>query len=282
MTDAATLAEQGFQTVFGHELVGELPNFVHRPYLVVTMADLWPRFEDQLTGPSLAGVHLVDTLELSELVALEERLPRAAAIIGLGGGQALDVAKFLAWTRRLPLFQVPTATTVNAPFGHRAGLRDEGRVRYLGWTVPEAVYIDFDVIGSAPPNLNRSGDRRRALLPHGTLRLAARRPARPVRGALAVRPGPGRRRRDRHGRRRRRARRDPRRARRLGSGPSSTPIAGAARRSTTPAGIRATSRASSTSSSTTSSGSPAATSSMASRSGWGSSRAPCCRTTSRR
>ena len=90
MTDAATLAKQGFRTVFGHELVGELPAFVHRPYLVVTMADLWPRFEQQLAGPSLAGVHEVETLELSDLVALEERLPRAAAIIGLGGGQALD------------------------------------------------------------------------------------------------------------------------------------------------------------------------------------------------
>jgi len=155
--DAAGLAAQGFRTVFGHELVGELPLFVHRPYIVVTMADLWPRFEAQLSGPWLAGVHLVDTLELSELVALEEGLPRAVSIVGLGGGQALDVAKFLAWTRRLPLFQVPTATTVNAAFGHRAGLRDEGRVRYLGWTIPEAVYIDFEVVRSAPPNLNRSG-----------------------------------------------------------------------------------------------------------------------------
>jgi glycerol-1-phosphate dehydrogenase [NAD(P)+] len=147
----------GFRTVFGRGLVGELPAFAHRPYLVVTMADLWPRFEEVLSGPDLAGVHLVETLELDELVALEPTLPRAASIIGLGGGQALDVAKFLAWTRRLPLFQVPTATTVNAPFGHRSGLRDHGRVRYLGWAVPEAVYIDFEVIRSAPPNLNRSG-----------------------------------------------------------------------------------------------------------------------------
>src|SRR4029450_3965203 len=158
MTDPATLARQGFRTVFGHELVGELPAFVHRPYLVVTMADLWPRFEQRLAGPSLVGVHEVEKLELSTLVGPRAApLPMAAAIIGLGGGQALDVAKFLAWTRRLPLFQVPTATTVNAPFGHRAGLRDEGRVRYLGWAIPEAVYIDFEVIRSAPPNLKRSG-----------------------------------------------------------------------------------------------------------------------------
>ena len=36
-------------------------------------------------------------------------------------------------------------------------MRDAGRVRYLGWAVPEAVYIDFEIIGSAPPNLNLSG-----------------------------------------------------------------------------------------------------------------------------
>jgi glycerol-1-phosphate dehydrogenase [NAD(P)+] len=154
--DVTALPPGGFTTVFGRELVGELPAFVHRPYLVVTMADLWPRFEATLR-PHLAGVHLVTTLDLAELERAAWNLPACAAIIGLGGGQALDVAKFFAWTRRLPLFQVPTATTVNAPFGHRSGLRTEGKVRYLGWAVPEAVYIDFDVIQSAPPALNRSG-----------------------------------------------------------------------------------------------------------------------------
>jgi len=152
----ATLPPGGFTTVFGRGLVEELPNFVHRPYLVVTMADLWPRFEAALS-PHLAGVHLVTTLELADLERACHELPACAAIIGLGGGQALDVAKLFAWRRRLPIFQVPTATTVNAPFGHRAGVRDAGKVRYLGWAIPEAVYIDFDVIGSAPPALNRSG-----------------------------------------------------------------------------------------------------------------------------
>jgi glycerol-1-phosphate dehydrogenase [NAD(P)+] len=146
----------GFTTVFGRELVAELPAFAHPPYLVVTMADLWPAFEARLAGP-LAGIHLVDTLELADLERAAAELPAHASIIGLGGGQALDVAKFFAWTNRRPLFQVPTATTVNAPFGHRSGLRGRGRVRYLGWAIPEAVYVDFDVIQSAPAALNRSG-----------------------------------------------------------------------------------------------------------------------------
>jgi glycerol dehydrogenase-like iron-containing ADH family enzyme len=154
---AETTSPGGFPTVFGRELIAELPHFVHRPYLVVTMADLWPRFEATLAGPHLAGVHVVTTLELDELGAAVDGLPPFGGIIGLGGGQALDVAKFFAWRTRKPLFQVPTATTVNAPFGHRSGLRVNGLVRYMGWAVPQAVYIDFDVIQSAPPALNRSG-----------------------------------------------------------------------------------------------------------------------------
>jgi glycerol dehydrogenase-like iron-containing ADH family enzyme len=148
---------EGFATVYGRNLVAELPAFVHRPYLVVTMDDLWPAFRAQLDGPRLAGVYAVRTLEVDDLEAALESLPSCASVIGLGGGQAVDVAKFVAWRRGLPLFQVPTAMTVNAPFGHRAGLRQDGLVRYLGYAIPEAVYVDFDVIASAPARLNRAG-----------------------------------------------------------------------------------------------------------------------------
>jgi glycerol-1-phosphate dehydrogenase [NAD(P)+] len=148
---------RGFTTIYGRNLLAELPNFVHRPYLVVTMDDLWPLFAGALEGPTLAGVHRVATLDVGELESQLDALPVAGSVIGLGGGQAIDVAKFIAWRRRLPLFQVPTAMTVNAPFGHRAGLRRDGVVRYLGYAVPEAVYVDYDVIAGAPAALNRAG-----------------------------------------------------------------------------------------------------------------------------
>jgi glycerol-1-phosphate dehydrogenase [NAD(P)+] len=145
-----------FTTVFGRELVGELPNFAHRPYVVVTMEDLWPRFE-HLFDSHLAAVHFVTTLDAAEVEAQAEALPEFGSVIGLGGGQASDIAKYVAWRRGRPLFQVPTAMTTNAPFGHRSVLRNEGKAIAIGWAVPEAVYVDFDVIRSAPPLLNRSG-----------------------------------------------------------------------------------------------------------------------------
>lgn len=145
-----------FPTVYGRNLIGELVNVVHRPFLVVTMPDLWELFSHHFEGQPV-HVKLVDTIDGDELARELSGLPHCNAVVGLGGGQAIDVAKFFAWSLRLPLFQVPTSMSVNAPFGHRAGLRFGGFVRYLGWAVPEAVYVDFDVIQAAPAAINRSG-----------------------------------------------------------------------------------------------------------------------------
>jgi glycerol dehydrogenase-like iron-containing ADH family enzyme len=145
-----------FTTIYGRNLIGELRNFVHRPYLVVTMEDLWDKFESSF-DQGMAGVYTVKTLDSQELQGELAGLPACNSVIGLGGGQALDIAKYFSWSLRLPLFQVPTAMTVNAAFGHRTAIRFGGKVRYIGWAVPEAVYVDFDVIRSAPPLLNRSG-----------------------------------------------------------------------------------------------------------------------------
>ena len=146
----------GFTTIFGRNLIGELPNFVHTPYLVVTMGDLWDLFAHHFDA-NLAGPYLVSTIDGDELEGELEKLPEHRCIIGLGGGQALDVAKFFAWKLGKPLIQAPTSMSVNAAFGHRTGLRFSGNVRYIGWAVPEAVYVDYDVIQNAPPVVNRSG-----------------------------------------------------------------------------------------------------------------------------
>ncbi|QPH54785.1 iron-containing alcohol dehydrogenase [Pontivivens ytuae] len=148
--------DYGFPTVLGRNLIAELPAFVHAPFLVVTMDDLAPIYERALSGSEMI-VYTVRSIDEADLRRDLEELPRVEAIVGLGGGQALDVAKYLAWRRRLPLFQVPTALSVNAVYGHRAGLRVDGKVRYMGWTIPESVFIDLDVIRSAPPQLNYSG-----------------------------------------------------------------------------------------------------------------------------
>ncbi len=63
---------------------------------------------------------------------------------------AVDTAKFFVWKKRVPLFQIQTALSMNASWGQRAGIRIDGAVRYIGWAVPEAVYIDYDILRAAP------------------------------------------------------------------------------------------------------------------------------------
>jgi glycerol-1-phosphate dehydrogenase [NAD(P)+] len=144
-----------FATVFGRNLLAEVPNFVRPKMLVVTMEDLWPLFRDDL--PTDVHPYFVLSMERSVLEADLGSLGGISSIVGLGGGQAIDAAKYFAWRLNLPLFQFPTTLSVDAVFGHRSGVRENSVVKYVGWAVPETVYIDLDIIEAAPRALNIGG-----------------------------------------------------------------------------------------------------------------------------
>jgi len=140
----------------GRGLFGEFKNFVNPPFLIVTMPDLWEMFAHEFEGADYR-LYLADSIEQADLDRDAAALTDIRAIIGLGGGQALDVAKYFAWRRNLPLFQAPTALSVNAVYSHRSGVREGGKVIYRGYAVPECVFIDYDVLRAAPRHLNWSG-----------------------------------------------------------------------------------------------------------------------------
>ena len=56
-----------FTTIYGRNLIGELRNIAHRPYLVVTMPDLWELFQHHF-DENLAGVYKVHTIDGDELL----------------------------------------------------------------------------------------------------------------------------------------------------------------------------------------------------------------------
>ena len=146
---------QPFDTVYGRNLLAEVPNFAHSPTLIVTMQDLWPKFSSSL--PNDQTIYFVRSMDAKTLDEDLQQLPPFSSVVGLGGGQALDTAKYFSWRRQRPLFQFPTSLSVDAVFGHRAAIRYAGIIRYIGWSVPETVFIDYDVIRSAPLSINRAG-----------------------------------------------------------------------------------------------------------------------------
>lgn len=144
-----------FRTSFGRNLLREVPNFAAPPYLVVTMGDLWPQFQNNF--PAKTDTYFVRSMDRNQLEKDLAELSGYSAFIGLGGGQAIDAAKYFSWQLNRPLHQFPTSISVDAMFGHRSGVRENGAVRYVGWAVPECVYFDYDIIESAPPHVNRAG-----------------------------------------------------------------------------------------------------------------------------
>ena len=149
------LNNKTFSTIYGRNLLYELNIILPQDALIVTMKDLWDRFENYFTKN--VQVHFVKNLNIETLENDYDKFKNFNAVVGIGGGQAVDAAKFFSWKSNAKLFQVPTSMSVNAAFGHRFAARIDGNINYIGWTTPEAVYVDFDIIKNAPRLFNRSG-----------------------------------------------------------------------------------------------------------------------------
>ena len=135
------------------------------PLVVCANEPPWSSVRARLADVSLVAEIDAWDMDVAHLDAVVERLTTsadadevaAATVVGLGGGTALDTAKYVAWRTGRPLVQVPTITSVDAGFTDAIGIRDLGKVRYVGTVVPELVVLDLPLIRSAPPRLNRAG-----------------------------------------------------------------------------------------------------------------------------
>ncbi|GIV09774.1 MAG: NAD(P)-dependent glycerol-1-phosphate dehydrogenase [Fimbriimonadales bacterium] len=106
---------------------------------------------------SLVRAESLDEIVLQTIEHATEAWAEVGRVVGLGGGTAIDTAKYLAWRKELPLILVPSALTVDAPFTDSAAVRRGGRIHYTGRIYPEAIYVDAELIRTAPPHLNRGG-----------------------------------------------------------------------------------------------------------------------------
>ena len=125
-------------------------------YLAVSMDVPWAITREVLGKPP-QQVHLVESVDFDVVDQLANSAPPVEAVFGIGGGQAVDVAKYVAWKRGTKLVLIPTIISTNAFATPNAGLRKKGKVEYLGEARVDRLVIDYRLIKTAPKGLNVSG-----------------------------------------------------------------------------------------------------------------------------
>jgi glycerol-1-phosphate dehydrogenase [NAD(P)+] len=110
-----------------------------------------------------AGVDLLGQCEVTEAsveaaVQLLGALPQGTqAIVGLGGGKALDIGKYLAALSGLSYFAVPTSLSNDGFCSPQSSLTLGGRRKSFPTGLPNAVIVDTEVCLGAPVPLWCSG-----------------------------------------------------------------------------------------------------------------------------
>ena len=100
----------------------------------------------------------VESISFERVTELFHQAPRNAdAIIGFGGGKALDVAKYIAFLYRLPYLSVPTSLSNDGFCSPQSSLIVGDRRSPLPSAMPFGVILDTAVCLDAPEALWHSG-----------------------------------------------------------------------------------------------------------------------------
>ena len=115
----------------------------------------WEAVQDRLRLPVVWQMEPVEATQ-AHWEALSTDL-QGEVIYAVGGGLAVDAAKYVAAARGLPLVCLPTALSVDAFFTWASGVRQEGCVHYLETKPPDLLVVDLEVLAAAPASIRGAG-----------------------------------------------------------------------------------------------------------------------------
>lgn len=123
---------------------------------------------ESITGPVRQGLKAEGVEAADWIIAADNSFEAATAIfaampkkltaiVGLGGGKALDMAKYLGFLARLPYYAAPTSLSNDGFCSPQASLTMGGRRRSLAAALPQGIVVDVDACLAAPRILWLSG-----------------------------------------------------------------------------------------------------------------------------
>jgi glycerol-1-phosphate dehydrogenase [NAD(P)+] len=111
---------------------------------------------DQLADATVVAVESA-SVEYARELAMTLRQSTYDAVVGIGGGRTLDVAKYIASLIALPMVAVSTNLSHDGIASPVASLEYQGRKGSYGVHIPIAVFVDLDYVSRAPAAMVRSG-----------------------------------------------------------------------------------------------------------------------------
>lgn len=115
----------------------------------------------QSLGPAVekAGVHRVEqgTVQAARALADDLRDGHYDALVAIGGGRTLDVAKYAASLAGMPSVAVATSLAHDGLASPVASLEHNGRKASYGVQMPLAVLVDLGYVRRCPPHLLAAG-----------------------------------------------------------------------------------------------------------------------------
>ena len=82
-------------------------------FVVITMEVPWKLVKNDIGGQP-EGVIFIDTVDQDALNKLLLTIPDIDSVVGIGGGMAVDAAKYFSWKRNVRLISIPTIVSVDA------------------------------------------------------------------------------------------------------------------------------------------------------------------------
>lgn len=100
----------------------------------------------------------LDSTKIEDIIELAFSIDaKAQAVVGIGGGKVIDVAKYAAYLRKLPFISVPTSASSDGFSSASASLIVNGRRTSVPARLAYGIVVDIDVIKSAPKKFIYSG-----------------------------------------------------------------------------------------------------------------------------
>ncbi len=134
--NAAVFFSEGIEGIFGEKLYSSLDS----------------------AGINVLHRNIVSDINIENIIYEAFAIPGAVdVLVGIGGGKALDYAKYCAHVLAIPFISIPTSTSNDGFCSPNSSLTVEGKRKTVKANIPYGVIVDIDAIKTSPQNCIYSG-----------------------------------------------------------------------------------------------------------------------------